>query len=100
LWPYVELKLRRANDRSTPHPPELRDHLSGFGYDDGTKERTGNMSDFNYLAPALLFAAQGRSGLRYRRFLNAADAQRQHGHHADRHNGHATEDACVCLGGA
>src|SRR5436190_8091333 len=53
------------------------------------------MSDFNYLAPALLFAAQGRSGLRYRRFLNAADAQRQHGHHADRHNGHATEDACV-----
>ena len=57
-------------------PPELRDHLSGFGYDDVTKERTGNMSDFNYLAPALLFAAQGRSGLRYRRFLNAAEAIR------------------------
>ena len=34
------------------------------------------MSDFNYLAPALLFAAQGRSGLRYRRFLNAAEAIR------------------------
>jgi hypothetical protein len=32
------------------------------------------MSDFDYRAPAELFAAQGRSGLRYRRFPNAAQA--------------------------
>jgi hypothetical protein len=34
------------------------------------------MSDFDYTAPAELFAARGRSGLRYRRFLRAADAIR------------------------
>ena len=34
------------------------------------------MSGFNYTAPAELFAAQGRSGLRYRRFLHAAEAIR------------------------
>jgi hypothetical protein len=55
---------------------QLRDPLSGFGYDPSTKKRTGNMSDFNYSAPAVLFAAQGRSGLRYRRFLYAAEAVR------------------------
>ena len=32
------------------------------------------MTEFNYTAPALLFADQGRSGLRYRRFLHAAEA--------------------------
>jgi hypothetical protein len=34
------------------------------------------MSEFHYTAPAELFAAQGRRGLRYRRFLRAADAIR------------------------
>jgi hypothetical protein len=34
------------------------------------------MSGFDYTAPAELFAAQGRSGLRYRRFLRAAEAIR------------------------
>jgi transposase-like protein len=34
------------------------------------------MSGFDYTAPAELFAARGRSGLRYRRFLRAADAIR------------------------
>lgn len=34
------------------------------------------MLEFNYTAPAVLFAAQGRSGLRYRRFLYAAEAIR------------------------
>jgi hypothetical protein len=32
------------------------------------------MSGFDYTAPAELFAAQGRTGLRYRRFGNAAQA--------------------------
>ena len=32
------------------------------------------MADFDYRAPAELFAAQRRSGLRYRRFPNAAQA--------------------------
>jgi hypothetical protein len=32
------------------------------------------MSDFDYTAPAELFAAHGRSGLRCRRFPNAAEA--------------------------
>ena len=35
-----------------------------------------HMSEFHYTAPAELFAARGRSGLRYRRFLRAADAIR------------------------
>jgi hypothetical protein len=34
------------------------------------------MSEFHYTAPAELFATQGRSGLRYRRFSRAADAIR------------------------
>ena len=34
------------------------------------------MSTFDYSASAELFAAQGRSGLRYRRFSQAADAIR------------------------
>ncbi len=34
------------------------------------------MSGFDYTAPAALFAAQGRSGFRYRRFLHAAEAVR------------------------
>lgn len=34
------------------------------------------MSEFHFAAPAELFAAHGRSGLRYRRFLRAADAIR------------------------
>jgi hypothetical protein len=34
------------------------------------------MSEFNYTTPAVLFAAQGRSGFRYRRFLHAAEAIR------------------------
>ena len=34
------------------------------------------MSEFNYAAPAELFAASGRSGLRYRRFIHAAEAIR------------------------
>jgi hypothetical protein len=32
------------------------------------------MSTFDYTAPAELFAAQGRTGLRYRRFPRAAEA--------------------------
>jgi hypothetical protein len=32
------------------------------------------MSTFDYTAPAELFAAQGRTGLRYRRFSRAAEA--------------------------
>src|SRR5437588_12616959 len=38
--------------------------------------RGSAMSSFDYTAPAELFAARGRSGLRYRRFLRAADAIR------------------------
>jgi hypothetical protein len=34
------------------------------------------VSDFDYMASAELFAAQGRSGLRYRRFPRAAEAIR------------------------
>ena len=34
------------------------------------------MSVFDYTAPAELFAAQGRTGLRYRRFPRAAEAIR------------------------
>ncbi len=34
------------------------------------------MSTFDYTAPAELFAAQSRSGLRYRRFAQAAEAIR------------------------
>jgi hypothetical protein len=34
------------------------------------------MPEFDYMAPAILFADQGRSGLRYRRFLHAAEAIR------------------------
>jgi hypothetical protein len=34
------------------------------------------MSTFDYTAPAELFAAQSRSGLRYQRFTQAADAIR------------------------
>ncbi len=34
------------------------------------------MSEFDYTAPAELFAASGRSGLRYRCFLRAAEAIR------------------------
>ena len=34
------------------------------------------MSNFDYTASAGLFAAKGRSGLRYRRFPNAAEAIR------------------------
>jgi hypothetical protein len=34
------------------------------------------MSHFDYSAPAELFAAHGRVGLRYRRFSNAAEAIR------------------------
>jgi hypothetical protein len=33
-----------------------------------------DMSGFDYTAPAELFAVQGRTGLRYRRFGNAAQA--------------------------
>ena len=39
-------------------------------------QRAHPMSEFQYTAPAELFAAQGRSGLRYRRFSRAADAIR------------------------
>jgi hypothetical protein len=34
------------------------------------------MIKFDYKAPAELFAAQGRQGLRYRRFFNAGEAIR------------------------
>jgi hypothetical protein len=34
------------------------------------------MSEFDYTAPAELFAAHGRSGLRYRRFTKSAEAIR------------------------
>ena len=34
------------------------------------------MTEFDYNAPAELYAAQGRRGFRYRRFLNAAEAIR------------------------
>lgn len=34
------------------------------------------MSEFNYSAPAELFAVHGRSGLRYRRFSKSAEAIR------------------------
>jgi hypothetical protein len=34
----------------------------------------GGMSTFDYAASAELFAAEGRSGLRYRRFAQAAEA--------------------------
>jgi hypothetical protein len=34
------------------------------------------MSEFDYSAPAELFAVHGRSGLRYRRFSKSADAIR------------------------
>ena len=34
------------------------------------------MSEFDYSAPAELFATHGRSGLRYRRFSTSADAIR------------------------
>jgi hypothetical protein len=34
------------------------------------------MSNFDYSAPAELFAAHGRSGLRYRRFSKSAEAIR------------------------
>jgi hypothetical protein len=34
------------------------------------------MSNFDYSAPAELFAAHGRAGLRYRRFSKAAEAIR------------------------
>jgi hypothetical protein len=34
------------------------------------------MSNFDYTAPAEFYAAQGRSGLRYRRFSRAAEAIR------------------------
>jgi hypothetical protein len=34
------------------------------------------MSDFDYTAPAVLFATQRHSGLRYRKFLHAAEAIR------------------------
>jgi hypothetical protein len=34
------------------------------------------VSDFDYMASAELYAAQGRSGLRYRRFPRAAEAIR------------------------
>jgi hypothetical protein len=34
------------------------------------------MVEFDYTAPAVLFAAPGRNGLRYRRFLHAAEAVR------------------------
>ena len=34
------------------------------------------MTDFDYSAPAELYAAQGRQGFRYRRFLNAGEAIR------------------------
>ena len=34
------------------------------------------MSNFDYAAPAELFAAHGRTGLRYRRFSKAAEAIR------------------------
>jgi hypothetical protein len=37
------------------------------------------MSGFDYTPPAELFAARGRNGLRYRRFLRAADAIRYAG---------------------
>jgi hypothetical protein len=34
------------------------------------------MTEFDYKAPAELFAAQGRRGFRYRRFFNAGEAIR------------------------
>ena len=34
------------------------------------------MTEFDYSAPAELYAAQGRQGFRYRRFLNAGEAIR------------------------
>ena len=34
------------------------------------------MSEFDYTAPAELFAVHGRTGLRYRRFSNSAEAIR------------------------
>jgi hypothetical protein len=34
------------------------------------------MSEFDYAAPAALFAAHGRAGLRYRRFEKSAEAIR------------------------
>jgi hypothetical protein len=38
------------------------------------KSYDGRMSTFDYAASAELFAAEGRSGLRYRRFARAAEA--------------------------
>jgi hypothetical protein len=35
-----------------------------------------HMSEFDYTAPAELFASHGRSGLRYRRFSKSAEAIR------------------------
>jgi hypothetical protein len=34
------------------------------------------MTEFDYTAPAELYAAQGRQGFRYRRFFNAGEAIR------------------------
>jgi hypothetical protein len=38
--------------------------------------KVSTMSEFNYMAPAELFAAHGRAGVRYRRFAHSADAIR------------------------
>ena len=56
--------------------PASGDQLFGFSYDCDTKQWATNMAEFDYTAPAVLFAAQGRSGLRYRRFLHATEAIR------------------------
>ena len=75
LWPQLELKLHRSLPVSRVPVPASGDQLFGFSYDCDTKQWATNMAAFDYTAPAVLFA-QGRSGLRYRRFLHAAEAIR------------------------
>jgi hypothetical protein len=54
----------------------IRDLSPKIGYSPQQETHATVMSDFDYMAPAELFAAHGRSGFRYRRFPRAAEAIR------------------------
>jgi hypothetical protein len=73
LWRHVELKLQRHPGSDRARVQRMIEKASPGA---ALSVRIPTMREFDYTAPAELFASHGRSGLRYRRFSRSADAIR------------------------